>query len=111
MNQGIKTVIYPVKDIEQAKAMFSKLLGVAPYVDSAYYVGFRIGDQEFGLDPNSHKHGMTAYYTVDDIKASLQGLVDAGAQVLQEIKDVGKGKLIAAVRDTAGNIIGLTQEP
>jgi predicted enzyme related to lactoylglutathione lyase len=111
MNQGIKTVIYPVKDIAKAKAMFSKLLGVAPYADSAYYVGFRIGDQEFGLDPNSHKHGMTAYYTVDDIKASLQVLVDGGAQVQQEIKDVGQGKLIAAAKDTDGNIIGLVQEP
>ncbi|MCL4396654.1 MAG: glyoxalase [Chloroflexi bacterium] len=111
MNQGIKTVIYPVKDIGKAKAMFSKILGVAPYVDSPYYVGFRIGDQEFGLDPNTHKHGMTAYYTVDDIKASLQVLVDAGAQVQEEIRDVGMGKLIASAKDADGNIIGLTQEP
>lgn len=111
MNKGIKTVIYPVKDMGQAKEMFTKLLGVAPYVDSAYYVGFRIGDQEFGLDPQTHKQGMTAYYTVDDIKASLQVLVDAGAQVLQEIKDVGYGKLVAAAKDADGNIIGLSQEP
>ncbi len=111
MNKGIKTVIYPVKDIGKAKAMFTKLLGVEPYADSPYYVGFKVGDQDIGLDPNGHKHGMTAYYTVDDIKASLQVLVDAGAQVQQEIKDVGKGKLIAAARDADGNIIGLTQEP
>lgn len=111
MNRGIKTVIYPVKDVAKAKTLFSKLLGVEPYADSAYYVGFRIGDQEFGLDPNGHKHGMTAYYTVDDIRQSLKLLQDAGAQIEQEIKDVGGGKLIAAVRDTDGNIIGLTQEP
>ncbi len=111
MNNGIKTVIYPVKDIGKAKALFSKLLGVAPYADQPYYVGFKVGDQDIGLDPNGHKHGMTAYYTVDDIKASLQVLVDAGAQVQQEIKDVGRGKLIAAARDADGNIIGLTQEP
>lgn len=111
MNKGINTVIYPVKDLGKAKEMFSTLLGVAPYADSAYYVGFRIGDQDIGLDPNGHKHGMTAYYTVDDIKARLQSLVDAGAQVVQEIKDVGRGKLIAAAKDADGNIIGLTQEP
>ncbi len=111
MNKGIKIVVYPVKDIGKAKAMFGKLLGVAPYADSAYYVGFRIGDQEIGLDPNGHKHGMTAYYTVDDIKAELQSLVDAGAQVVQEIQDVGYGRLIAAARDADGNIIGLRHEP
>jgi predicted enzyme related to lactoylglutathione lyase len=111
MNQGIRTVIYPVKDIAQAKALFSKLLGVAPYADAAYYVGFRVGDQEIGLDPNGHKHGMTAYYHVDDIKKGLQMLLDAGAQVQQEIKDVGGGRLIASVRDADGNIIGLIHSP
>ena len=111
MNQGIKTVIYPVKDIAKAKTLFSKLLGVEPYADAAYYVGFRVGDQEIGLDPNGHKHGMTGYYHVDDIKESLQILLDAGAEVQQEVKDVGGGKLIAAVKDADGNIIGLSQQP
>jgi predicted enzyme related to lactoylglutathione lyase len=111
MNQGIRTVIYPVNDIARAKALFSKLLGVAPYADTAYYVGFRVGDQEIGLDPNGHKAGMTAYYHVDDIKKSLQLLLDTGAQVEQEVKDVGRGKLIASARDADGNIIGLIQSP
>jgi hypothetical protein len=31
MIKGIKTVIYPVKDIARAKKLFSKLLGVEPY--------------------------------------------------------------------------------
>ena len=111
MSRGIKTVIYPVKDIARAKALFSKLLGVAPYADTAYYVGFRVGDQEIGLDPNGHKAGMTAYYHVDDIKKSLQLLLDAGAQVEQEVKDVGGGRLIASVKDADGNIIGLIHSP
>ena len=111
MNQGIRTIIYPVKDIGRGKALFSNLLGVAPYADTAYYVGFRVGDQEIGLDPNGHKAGMTAYYHVDDIKKSLQLLLDAGAQVEQQVKDVGGGKLIASVKDADGNIVGLIQSP
>src|SRR6266480_684836 len=111
MNQGIRTVIYPVKDIAQAKRLYSTLLGVEPYADEAYYVGFRVGDQEIGLDPNGHKHGMTGYFHVDNVKASLQLLLDAGAEVQQEVKDVGGGKLIAAVKDADGNIIGLSQQP
>jgi predicted enzyme related to lactoylglutathione lyase len=109
MNQGIKTVIYPVNDIAQAKALFTTLLGVEPFTDSPYYVGFRIGDQQIGLDPNGHKHGMTPYYHVDDIQKSLQSLLDAGAQPVQEITDVGGGGLIAVVKDADGNIIGLSQ--
>ena len=110
MNQGIKTIIYPVTDLAQAKATFQTFLGVEPYADSPYYVGFKVGDQDIGLDPNGHKVGMTAYYHVDDIKQSLQSLLDAGTQIVQEIKDVGGGVLIASVKDADGNIIGLSQD-
>ncbi len=110
MNKGIQTVIYPVKDLARAKTVFKKLLGVEPYADSAYYVGFKVGDQDIGLDPNGHKAGVTAYYHVDDIKKSLQSLLEADSQIVQEIKDVGGGRQIASVRDAEGNIIGLVQD-
>lgn len=109
MNQGIKAVIYPVTDVARSKATFQTFLGVEPYADSPYYVGFKVGDLDIGLDPNGHKAGMTAYYDVDDIKQSLQFLLDAGAHIEQEIKDIGGGGLIASVRDADGNIIGLRQ--
>lgn len=114
MNQGIRTVIYPVKDMSRAKVQYSKLLGIEPYVDGPYYVGFRVGDQEIGLDPNGHNAGMTGpvgYWHVDDIQKSLQLLLDAGAQMQQEVKDVGGGKLVASVKDPDGNIAGLIQSP
>ena len=109
MNQGVRTIIYPVKDITRAKALFRELLGVEPSSDAPYYVGFTTGNQDIGLDPNGHQEGMTAYYHVDDIKKSLKSLVEAGAGIIQEIKDVGGGRLIASVRDENGNIIGLIQ--
>jgi len=114
MIQGIRLFIYPVKDIAQAKTLYSQLLGIEPYFDEAYYVGFRVGDQEIGLDPNGHNAGMTGpvgYGHVNDINQSLRLLLDAGAQMQQEVKDVGGGKLIASVRDADGNIIGLIQLP
>jgi len=114
MSQGIRTFIYPVKDIAQAKTLYSTLLGIEPIMDEAYYVGFRVGDQDIGLDPNGHNQGMTgpvAYWHVDDIKKSLQLLLDAGAEALQEVKDVGGGKLTASVKDADSNIIGLIQSP
>ncbi len=109
MSKGIGTVVYPVKDIAKAKARFRELLGAEPYADTPYYVGFKVADLDVGLDPNGHKDGMTAYYAVDDIKKGVKSLVDAGAKVIQEVKDVGGGRLIASVKDENGNIIGLMQ--
>ena len=111
MNQGIKTVIYPVKDLQKAKTLFKKLLGVEPYADEAYYVGFKVGDQDIGLDPHGHQYGATAYYHVDDIRRNLQLLVDSGAQVLQEVKDVGGGRLIAAAKDAEGTSLVWSKIP
>jgi len=51
------------------------------------------------------------YYHVDDIKKSLQLLLENGAQAQQDVKDVGGGKLIATVKDADGNMIGLIQLP
>jgi predicted enzyme related to lactoylglutathione lyase len=114
MNAGIHTVIYPVKDLDRAKATYTALLGVEPYIDQPYYVGYRIGDQEFGLDPHGHDVGATGgvgYYDVDDIQATLDRLVDSGAQQQGDVRDVGGGKLIVTVRDGDGNVFGLSQAP
>ena len=112
MNEGIKTVIYPVRDLAKAKALFTELLGVEPIMDEAYYVGYRVAGQDVGLDPNGHSKGMTGpvgYWHVDDIRASVKALIDAGAEEQQEVQDVGGGKLTALVKDADGNIIGLLQ--
>lgn len=112
MSQEITLVVYPVKDLVQAKKFYSTLLGVEPYVDGSYYVGFRVGDQEIGLDPHGHTKGQLGpigYCKVENIEHSLQLLLDAGAHLQQEITDVGAGRLIAWVKDADGNISGLMQ--
>ena len=62
-----------------------------------------------GLDPNS-KIGPIAYTDVTDIKSSLQTMVKVGAEVVQDVKEVGGGLLIAQVRDVDGNVVGLRQQ-
>ena len=109
MAQNIKLIVYPVKDIEKAKAVYGKFLDVEPYVEGPYYVGYRVGDQEVGLDPNS-KIGPIAYTDVKDIKSSLQTMVKVGAEVVQDVKEVGGGLLIAQVKDIDGNVVGLRQQ-
>jgi predicted enzyme related to lactoylglutathione lyase len=109
MNNGIKTVLYPVKDMTEAKTLFRKFLGVEPYADQPYYIGFKIGDQDIGLVPNNPEAGVAAFFHVDDIKNSLQILIDAGATIIQNVKNVGGGRLVASVKDKDSNIIGLVQ--
>lgn len=110
--QTVKLLVYPVKDVAQAKTLFGALLGVAPYVDTPYYVGYHVGDQEIGLDPNGHRSGIAgpiAYWQVSDIHQSVQTLADAGGQVQQAPRDVGGGMLVALVKDADGNVVGLRQ--
>src|SRR5215469_15340805 len=76
--EAVKTLIIPVRDLAAAKALYGSILGVEPYADEPYYVGFRVGDQEVGLDPNGHNHDMTGpvgYCHVDDVAASLRQAV------------------------------------
>lgn len=109
MNKGIKTILYPVKNMTEAKTLFSKLLEVEPYADQPYYIGFKVNDQDIGLVPNNPEGGAIAFFHVDDIKNSLQILVDAGAEIIQDIKNVGGGRLVASAKDKDGNLIGLVQ--
>jgi predicted enzyme related to lactoylglutathione lyase len=114
MTSGMKTIIYPVKNIAAAKELYGKLFGVEPDVDEAYYVGFNVDGQHAGLDPNGHSKGMTGpvgYWHVDDINQSLEALLAVGAEAQQPVSDVGGGRLIATVQDVDGNVTGLVQSP
>lgn len=112
MNEGVRTIIFPVAHphLRQTTEVFRVLLGVEPYVDEEYYVGFRAGGQEIGLDPNGHSKGMTGpvpYWHVTDVEESARALAEAGADRFQDVEDVGGGRRITAVQDADGNVIGL----
>ncbi len=109
MARSIKLIVYPVKDVEKAKAFYAKFLDIDPYVASAYYVGYRVGEMEVGLDPNSNV-GPIAYADVKDIRSSLQAMTKVGAVIVQDVRDVGGGLLIAQVEDADGNVVGLRQQ-
>jgi predicted enzyme related to lactoylglutathione lyase len=108
----IRTITVPVKDLDAAKAMYTRLLGAEPYADAPYYVGFRPeGGPELGLDPHGDvAAGPVVYWQVDDIKAEVESLVAAGATEERSIHDVG-GPLIATLLDADGNRFGLYQGP
>ncbi len=110
--QGIKTVLHPVTDLAQSKAVYAALLGVAPQADSEYYVGFEAEGQQIGLVPGGEQ-GMTspvAYWHVSDIEAKLAEVTAAGAAVKEPSHDVGGGRLVATFTDPDGNVLGLLQD-
>ena len=109
MARNVKVIVYPVKDVEQAKRFYTKFLDTEPYVASSYYVGNKVGDLEVGLDPNSNV-GPIAYTDVEDIKKSLQTLTETGAEIIRDVRDVSGGLLIAQVKDQDGNIVGIRQQ-
>ena len=112
MTTGVTTLLFPVKNLDAAKAIYGALLGVDPIADSPYYVGYTLDGQNIGLVPNGHDQGMTgpvAYVDVDDIAATLETLTAAGATVTQDPTDVGGGLLVATFTDTDGNTMGVRQ--
>ncbi|PYI64046.1 MAG: hypothetical protein DMF07_07900 [Verrucomicrobia bacterium] len=50
---GLRTAIYRAPDLDKAKAWYSRVLGIAPYFDQPFYVGFSVGGYELGLDPDA----------------------------------------------------------
>jgi predicted enzyme related to lactoylglutathione lyase len=107
MPNTIKLIVFPAKDLNKAKSFYRKFLGVEPYVDGVYYVGYKIGDLEVGLDPNGQN--IVSYTDVDDIASSLKELKATGATVHMDAKIVGDDLLVAQVKDPDGNILGLRQ--
>ena len=112
---GLRTVIYQVPDLEQAKAWYTAAFGVTPYFDEPFYIGFDIGGFELGLHPRppgiTVGNNAIAYWGVPDIDAALQQLVEHGAAVREPAQDVGGDIRVAAVADPFGNLIGVIQNP
>ena len=107
-------MLYPVSDLASGKALFTRLLGVEPIADESYYVGFQVASQHIGLDPNGARRGMTGatpFFDVDEIRDVVGALVEDGATIAEDVRDVGGGLLVAMLKDAEGNMIGLRQTP
>ncbi|HSX45967.1 MAG TPA: glyoxalase [Candidatus Saccharimonadia bacterium] len=108
MANKVPLIVFPVKDLDKAKSFYNTYLATEPYVDGAWYVGYKVGDMEVGLDPNGKT--VVSYIDTDDMEASLTTLKGVGAEVVIEPKDVGGGLMVAQV-EIEGNTMGLRQQP
>jgi lactoylglutathione lyase len=112
---GLRTLIYHVKDLKEATAWYKGILGIEPYFDTPYYVGFNVGGYELGLHPD--EKGLTTgdnagvYWGVENVNETYQALLTAGATEWEEPSDVGGGIIVAAVKDPWGNVFGVIYNP
>ncbi|GAB3786614.1 VOC family protein [Spirosoma horti] len=106
-------MIYAAPDLAQAKAWYIKALGIDPYFDEPYYVGFSVGGYELGLDPNTQLvAGSTlTYWGVASLDGSVQHFLAIGAQMHAPVQNVGDDILVASLVDPFGNVIGLIENP
>jgi len=110
---GLRTAIYPVKDLDEAKAWYSTVIGHAPYFDQPFYVGFNVGGFELGLVPDGTPGtaGPQPLWGVENAAESLARLLELDAEVLEAVQDVGEGIRVAAARDPFGNRLGIIENP
>jgi predicted enzyme related to lactoylglutathione lyase len=110
---GLRTAIYPVTDLSAGKKFYSAVLGVEPYFDQPFYVGYSVGGFELGLIPDGQPgtSGSISYWGVADANAALKRLLELGAKPHEDVLDVGDGILVGKVLDPFGNIFAVIQNP
>jgi predicted enzyme related to lactoylglutathione lyase len=110
---GLRTAIYPVADLTQAKQWYAQVLGIQPYFNQPFYVGFSVGGFELGLLPNGTPgtSGPQPLWGVASASAAFEHLLALGATALEPVTDVGEGIKVAAVKDPFGNRLGIIENP
>jgi predicted enzyme related to lactoylglutathione lyase len=110
---GLRTVIYPVRDMADGKACYSRVLDRQPYFDEPYYIGFSVGGFELGLIPDGvpSASGAHAFWGVPKAEAEIERLTGMGAAIHEPVKEVGGGIEVATVIDPFGNVIGIIENP
>lgn len=113
--KGLRTCIYRVSDITEATSWYSKVLGIEPYFNEPFYVGFNVGGYELGLQPEESSEpkgtSVLTYWGVEDVKQVFSQLIAQGASEFEQPAEVGGGIMVAAVKDPWENIFGIIYNP
>jgi lactoylglutathione lyase len=113
---GLRTCIFKVSNIIEAKEWYSTAFNCKPYFDEAFYVGFNIQGFELGLQPAEIPNifpaeNVLCYWGVEDIASTYNHLLDIGATEHEAPQHVGGDIVVASVRDPWSNVIGIIYNP
>ncbi|TQC49451.1 glyoxalase [Rhodococcus sp. WS4] len=106
MSPTIRSLVIPVSDLDAAKAVYTALLG-APHTDESYYVGYNVDGFEIALNPSGETAGPVAFADVEDLDATRETLLAAGATERSAPRQVASEARICVLADADGNPIGL----
>ncbi len=113
---GLRTAKYSAANLDSAKAWYAEVLGLAPYFDEPFYVGFNVGGFELGIVPDSaaaadRTEAGVAYWGVASAQRTFDRLLTLGAVAVEPVEDVGGGIKVGTVRDPFGNLFGVIENP
>jgi lactoylglutathione lyase len=113
---GLRTTIYKVGNLAEAKSWYAKAFQKEPYFDEPFYVGFSIGGYELGLQPEENPtldkvESVVTYWGVEDINDIYQFFIELGAMENEKPYNVGDELMTATVKDPWGNVIGFIYNP
>lgn len=106
MSATIRSLVIPVTDLDATKAVYTALLG-APHTDESYYVGYNVEGFEVGLNPAGQGGGPVAFADVEDLDATRETLLAAGATERDAPRRVAPEARVCVLTDPDGNPIGL----
>jgi predicted enzyme related to lactoylglutathione lyase len=106
MSAAIRSLVIPVSDLDATKSVYTALLG-APHTDQPYYVGYNVDGFEVSLAPGDGTGGPVAYIDVEDLDASREALLAAGATERDAPRQVAPEARVCVLVDGDGNPIGL----
>ena len=129
--KGIRSIIFPTRDLQASITAWSQVLGKAPAYQTPDFAVFNDGANEVGLSEAPLVDRPLVYWKVDDIEEAHQALVSTGAKAMGviaggSVAELGTapvtngdpttgifdvpGRRIAALQVADGTVIGLLQE-
>jgi predicted enzyme related to lactoylglutathione lyase len=109
---GLRSSIYPASNLAESKAWWTKSLGIEPYFDEPFYVGFNLGGYELGLNPAMPPMPTSiTYWGVNSVPEAIESLTAQGAKVIFGPTDVGDGIVIADLESATGEVFGVIDNP
>ena len=113
---GLRTAKYTARNLQEARDWYARVLGIAPYFDEPFYVGFNVGGFELGIVPDENAAPVRAeaglaYWGVTNADSAHARLLELGAVGVEPVEDVGGGIRVATVRDPFGNLLGVIENP
>ncbi len=108
---GLRTAFYRAEDVPAVRDWYSRALGVEPYFDQPFYVGYQVGGYELGLVPDVPLNTGGVAWGVAEIQAAHAWFLSCGAVEVEAPHEVGGEIWFSSVRDPFGNVLGLLQNP